>query len=410
MKIDKKKFYSRLFIIFLFLQLYLTSFKVNIFLQIGGILLYFFFERPVISKSFLRRISPLFLLICVGFLGTLINKFSFSQISKDFFHFLKPILGITIGYFFYRKIGDKERFIKNIIYAGFISAIIHLIIVFFFSNFSTGNVSSIRQFSRDNFLELVSVFFLVTYSRFFQKKIELRNYKLILIILLLSCFLYLSRTMFLTTIVFFISIFGFSKITIKTVKIVMLFLLVISLFYGYLFSVKIERNEPGIEGFLYKIKIAPSEIFKTKIDRENHRDLWDHWRGYEAKRAIALMKDNPSSWLFGSGFGSMVNLKFKAPLSGNKEGMKFISELHNGYVYLLYKTGIIGLLIYLYFIFTLYKEIYKKMNFETVYISSIGLIFFITTLTITGIYNNRDIFVFILGSLLLFNQKKKESS
>ena len=32
-----------------------------------------------------------------------------------------------------------------------------------------------------------------------------------------------------------------------------------------LFSIKISRNQPGLESFLYKIKNAPSEIFKTKI-------------------------------------------------------------------------------------------------------------------------------------------------
>lgn len=408
MKINKKKFYSRLFIIFLLFQLYLPSFKVNVFLQIGMILFYFFLEKPLISKAFLVKIVPLFLLICIGFLGSLIHKYTFSQISKDFFHFLKPVLGITIGYLFYKKIEDKESFIKNIIYAGFISAIIHLIIVFFFSNFSTGNVSAIRQFSRDNFLELVSVFFLVTYSRFFQKKIELTNYKLILTVLALSCFLYLSRTMFLATIVFTISVFGFTKISPKSIKALFVLLIIIGLFYMYLFSVKIERNKPGLEGFLYKIKIAPAEIFKTKIDRENHKDLWDHWRGYEAKRAIALMNESPSSWIFGTGYGSMVNLKFKAPLSEEEKGMKFISELHNGYIYVLYKTGVIGLFVYLYFIFMVYKEIYKRTDFQTVYISSIGLIFFITSLTITGLYNNRDIFVFILGALFVIKLEKKE--
>jgi hypothetical protein len=112
--------------------------------------------------------------------------------------------------------------------------------------------------------------------------------------------------------------------------------------YGYLYSVKIDRGKPGLEAFLYKIKIAPEEIFKTNIDRDNHKELWDHWRGYEAKRALATMEDKPSSYVFGTGYGSLVNLKFKAPLSTtDKEGLKFISELHNGYPYVLYKTGII---------------------------------------------------------------------
>ena len=53
------------------------------------------------------------------------------------------------------------------------------------------------------------------------------------------------------------------------------------------------------------------------------------------------MKENPSSYIIGTGYGSLVNLKFKAPL-GN-EDMKYISRLHNGYVFVFYKTGIFGL-------------------------------------------------------------------
>ena len=69
-------------------------------------------------------------------------------------------------------------------------------------------------------------------------------------------------------------------------------------------------------------------MFKTNVDRENHKDLWDHWRGYEAKRAFALMEQYPSSFIIGTGQGSLVNLKFEAPLTGDKnKGLKYISEL-----------------------------------------------------------------------------------
>ncbi|MFY7810549.1 MAG: hypothetical protein ACOVQ2_02345, partial [Flavobacterium sp.] len=171
------------------------------------------------------------------------------------------------------------------------------------------------------------------------------------------------------------------------------------------YSVKIERNGKGIEAFLYKIKIAPEEIFQSKIDRENHVDLWDHWRGYEAKRALALMDKEKSSYIIGMGFGSLVNLKFYAPLTEDNKGLKYISELHNGYIYVFYKLGLIGLLFYLFFLIYLYNFIYLKKTFESIFISIIGLFYLYTTLTITGIYNNKDTLIFILGALLYFHIK-----
>jgi hypothetical protein len=409
MIITKKKFYSGLFIALLLLQLYLPSFKINILLQCFFLGTFFFIEKITIDIKFFKVLKNILLILLIGFLGAIIYRYSLSQIIKDILHFLKPILGLLIGYVFFKKVNDKSYFIKIVIIAGLISAFIHFFILMVFSDFTSGNIGAIRQFSRDNFLELIALFFLIFYKKITNNVFHKKSFWLCIIILTSSSVLYFSRTMLLVTIVLFLTINGYTRITSKTINYLVLFTLITSLFYLILFNTKIERNKPGLEAFLYKIKIAPQEIFKTKIDRENHKDLWDHWRGYEAKRAIALMEKKPSSFVFGTGFGSLVNLKFNAPLADNQKGLKYISELHNGYVYILYKTGAIGLLIYFYFLFTLYREINKKETFERTYISAIGLIYFITTLTITGVFNNRDIFVFILGALLFFNSQKKVS-
>ena len=409
MIISKSKFYTLLFILVLFLQLYLPSFKLNLFLQIGVLLLYFFNEKSSIEKRFLKIIVPLLLLFLLGFIGTLFHNYPIYEIIKDIFHFLKPIVGILIGFLFYKKINNFNLFIKTIVYCGFASAIIHFLVLIFTRNLFSGSVDAIREFGKDNFLELFALFFLLFYN-FFQKVRLFENCllaRLILIVLLLSNVLYFSRTMIVVAIILLLSVYGYTVLNNKTIRFMVLFITAVALFYGYLFSVKIERNKPGIEGFLYKVKIAPAELFKTKIDRDNHKDLWDHWRGYEAKRAYALMQENPSSFVVGTGFGSLVNLKFKAPLTGEKEGMRYISELHNGYMYVFYKTGSIGIIILLLFFVTLYLALYRKdknKKMISVFISGIGLVYVFTTLTITGIYNGRDVIIFILGGLLYFER------
>ena len=302
-------------------------------------------------------------------------------------------------------------FVKTIVLLGLASAIIHFFVIIVFSNISS--VEGIRQYSRDNFLELFSVFFLLFYERFQNEPLFLKKnkQKIIFYILLVSCILYFSRTMVVVTVLMLLTIFGYTKITRKTLQVVGTLLASVIVFYIFLFSIKIDRKQKGLEAFLYKVKNAPAEIFTSKIDIENHKDLWDHWRGYEAKRAYQLMLDHPSSFVFGTGYGSLVNLKFKAPLSGDDEqGMQYISELHNGFAYILYKTGIIGLFIYLNFLFSLYKVLYRDKNLATVFVSAIGLIFFFTTLTITGIYNSKDVIVFMLGALLFFREKNISNS
>ncbi|GAB3713172.1 hypothetical protein GCM10028861_07730 [Flavobacterium koreense] len=410
MKINSTKFYSGLFVIVILLQLYLPSFKLNIIFQLFLLALFFFYEKIKVNIEFYKIITPLFLLFFIGFIGAIINNFGMFNIIKDISHFLKPITGLLIGYLFYKKIDNLKTFTKTIVLVGFISAIIHFIIVFGFSK--TNTVAEIREYGKDNYLELFSFFFLSFYKKLtkdnlFDNKL---NYRIVFWVLLLSCILYLSRTMMVLAILLLLSINGYTKITTKGLKVMGIFLLAIIGFYVFLHSIKIDRGKPGLEAFLFKVKIAPEEIFKTRIDRENHKELWDHWRGYEAKRAFDLMTEYPSSFVFGTGYGSLVNLKFEAPLTGENKGMKFISELHNGFAYVFYKTGIIGLIIYLSFLISLYKVIYKNSNYATAFISSIGILYFFTTLTITGIYNSRDIIVFILGALLFFKDKINSST
>lgn len=410
MKFNTTKFYTSVFAIVIFLQLYLPSFKANVFIQIVALGLFFFFEKMTISKGFLKAILPVFLLFLLGFIGIQTQKYHLIDIIKDIFHFIKPILGIFIGYYFYKKINDFKLFIKTIVLIGFISAIIHFCIILFFSKI--GTVSDIREFGRDNFLELFALFFLGYYKKFQKENLffSKTNHAIIFYSLLASNILYFSRTMIIVAIILWLSIQGYTRITKTTIKILGMLMVLILCFYAYLFSVKIERDKSGISSFFYKIKIAPSEILNTKIDRDNHKDLWDHWRGYEAKRAFALMEDNPSSFIYGCGYGSLVNLKFWAPLSNDAKGMKYISELHNGYAFILYKTGIAGILIYLTFLFLLYKRIYDYRDSSTVFISAIGLVFLFTTLTITGIYNTKDVIIFILGAMLFFQKTNKLKS
>ena len=411
MKISTKKFYTALFVIVIFSQLYVSSFRVNTFLQIGVLMLFFFFEKPAVDNPFFKQVFPLFTIFFVGFLGTFIHGYGIVDILKDIFHIIKPILGCLIGYLFFKKINDFKSFFKIIVLCGFVSAIIHFIILFTLSDIYSGDISSIREFGRDNFLELFALIFLIYFKKFNGEPLFLSklNHQILGVVLIASNILYFSRTMIGVFVILMLSLYGYTFITRKGMRIIGAVMVSVLCLYIYLYSVKIERSKPGLESFLYKIKMAPAEIFVTKIDREDHKDLWDHWRGYEAKRAFALMEDNPSSYLIGTGYGSLVNLKFFAPLTENykDKGMKYISELHNGYVYILYKIGLIGMIIYLTLLVNWYRIIYTERNFITILISAIGLIYLFTTLTITGVYNARDIIIFILGALFYFKGRHK---
>lgn len=359
-----------------------------------------------ISIKIISLLIPLFLIFGIGFLGFFGKDFKFIHLIKDITHFLKPILGLLLGYLFFRKI-ELKTFIKIIILTGFFTAFFHIFLVLFNSKLTIETMNKLRNvFGKDNFLESFSLLFFCFYKKFTGDKM-FRNKRfnyIIFFTLILSCFFYFSRTMIVVIVLGVLTIYGYTILNARNVKIFLGLLTVVGLLYVYLFSIKIDRNGKGLEAFLYKVKIAPAEMFKTKINRDNHKELWDHWRGYEAKRALALMDKNPVNYIVGTGFGSLIDLKFKAPL--DSEGLRYISETHNGYIYIFYKTGIIGLVLLLYFLFKIYRFIYFDYQFVSVFIGLIGVCLFFTTLTITGIYNPRDVIIIILGGLLSFSSRQ----
>ncbi|QYJ69065.1 O-antigen ligase family protein [Flavobacterium litorale] len=407
MKLKPETIYAPLFILLLLVQLYLPSFKVNLAIQIVVLMVFCFMENATLSKKMIGQVGILLAILLLGFIGTLLHKYNGYNVIKDVFHFIKPVVGILIGYLFFRRIDNFRVFVRIIVIAGVISALIHFYILFFKVNLMSGSVARIRHFTRDNFLELFSIFFLVFYRKYEGKQlfsnIIFRAFAFVL--LLFSSMLYLSRTMIVMAIILLITVYGYTKITKKTLAVAGVGIAGIALLFVYLNNANIRRGKPGLEGFLYKVKMAPEEIFVTNINRDDHRDLWDHWRGYEAMRAYALMKRNPSSFIVGTGHGSLVNLKFYAPLSGTPEGLRYISELHNGYMYVFYKIGAIGILLYLFILLRWYSYIYKRKTFANVFVSGIGAVYIFSSITITGLFNGRDVIIFILGGLLYYSAK-----
>ncbi|MDX1470729.1 MAG: hypothetical protein R3213_04475, partial [Flavobacteriaceae bacterium] len=135
----------------------------------------------------------------------------------------------------------------------------------------------------------------------------------------------------------------------------------------------------------------------------------DHWRAYEASRAIGQLNEKGFwSWTFGLGAGSLVDLEFYAPLSNDPKGMRYISIMHNGYVFVLFKTGILGILFYLLFLFLNYIAYRNTKHLHPALanmIFGIVLYFLFTSLVINGIYNLSDTTTLLLGGILFLNQR-----
>ena len=112
--------------------------------------------------------------------------------------------------------------------------------------------------------------------------------------------------------------------------------------------------------------------------------------------------------IFGGGFGSKVDLLFTISLGQAENQYRYITQLHNGYVDIILKTGVLGTLMYLSFFF---KNIFsnlrpnKNLSLESQFIKNsifgLSLMLLLVT-TFNGGLIDYDQFsaIFLLGFLL----------
>ena len=163
------------------------------------------------------------------------------------------------------------------------------------------------------------------------------------------------------------------------------------------------------------VKISPLRLLLLLITSIN-----TFWRGYESFKGMhAYLTGSFLSIIVGKGFGYLLDLEFVQLLDDSK--MRYIPFLHNGYVYILLKTGLIGLFSYLLF----FKRLYSNSNIQITKINKINdfnicndflrvmvIQLLIVTFVISGIFNKEILpaFMIILGSMICCKKKYNQVS
>ncbi len=167
-----------------------------------------------------------------------------------------------------------------------------------------------------------------------------------------------------------------------------------------------KREGDGVEALLYKIKIAPTEPFKTKIDRNDWKDFNDNYRSWENILGIRQMtEDGWATIVFGKGIGSKVDLKEEVWLGDMR--LRYISILHNGYLTVFLKAGLVGIFLYLTTIFMLFRRpksdipIVKSLN---LLLFGTGIFLIFSNWVFMGVYNLLDNKSILIGALICYRE------
>lgn len=354
-------------------------------------------------------------LVLTGMVASYDFKSSIFDWIKDFVYFSRPIFVLLASYFVVKRVKSENFVFNTVIIIAFIFALKHLFLVLI-------NIGSIDSYiylrnlgGKQNHIETVALIFL--FFTPFHYKLK-KHKRLIQFIILLSFLLYLSRTMFITLFIFFLAYKGYLFLNIKLIKGLFVFMTVATLIGVTVLNIDTNRDSKGIKAFIYKTKNSFTEMFEA-VDTEyilrDRRSLWEHWRAYEAQKAIEQLNERGTkAWLIGMGYGPPIRLDTHVKLDGKI--FTEVPSIHNGFIYVLFKTGIIGLLFYLSFIaygFVSYQKFKTNQN-NSIYnklLVATSLYIFLNSFVITGFFRPGEFSIFLLGILIASKQKaqKQES-
>lgn len=361
-----------------------------------------------INSNLLFSVILITLVAIVGFISSLGLKYPFYDVLKDIIYFIRPITILLASYFVVKCVKSKHYVFNVVIYVALFFAIKHLAIILL----NIGEIDSYIYLrglgGKQNHIEIVALIFLF----FTPFRIPFKSYDklispVITFIIFSSFVLYLSRTMYVVLFIFFLGHKGYLFLNKRLIKGLFIFA-ILSIIVGVSISnVDISRDSTGVKAFIYKTQNSFSELFETfdtKKILKDRRFLWEHWRAYEAQKALEQINENGiKAWLMGLGFGAQIYLDTYVFLDGKR--FTEVPSIHNGLINIIFKTGIIGFVFYVLFIIYIYinnqKFGHKGSNilFNKLLVAT-SLYMFFNSFVISGFFRPGEFSMFLYGILI----------
>lgn len=297
----------------------------------------------------------LFTVLLVPVLLGLFEGFGNSNylIAKDFYYFTMPVLLILCGIALAGSM-NVGAFLKVLVIAGAITSVIVTCI-----SVAYGGVTAlVDPYSAHYAIGIVgtpgppiALACLLFTRKFDIRLFTTKLYWLLLFINVFGLYMFASRSYFIIALCF---MFLLIADKIKKVWILPAVLLIV-LFFIFLPSGLFQKT--STDTFMGKTLGSFSEI--TIGDYNSDEDINLRYRGYETFMALnGYLAGSTGELLFG-GLGKLIDLKTFVRL-GEDVDYRYIPVLHNGWLYLLVKTGIVGVLTYLSIFISLIVVSWKK--------------------------------------------------
>ena len=326
--------------------------------------------------------------------------------GRDAWYFLMPILGILAGGIIVRRTNDPVPLVVGVVVAGSIAACFFLVeLIANISVLRAYDVAGVR--TENGAGPTLSLLTLVVLS-VWRKQIQARFRRIPTSVLMLCMVVNLAAVAFSFSrilwlgLIFAILISLIVKNTLRSLVRVTVLLGLIACLISIFSFVMPEDLRTTISD---KIVNSVGEI--SPNDYSDAADINQNWRGFETLMGLRTYLDGSADQLIlGHGFGELVNLGISIQLGD--ELFDRIPILHNGYVYLLVKVGLLGASLYSLWIVNLIIGGFRGARGANCHAKeagqvcmSIGIYLLASTMVVSGIFNKLDglVITLLLGAM-----------
>jgi hypothetical protein len=334
--------------------------------------------------------AVLFIPVFFGFLFGI--KQPLYEVLKGAAYFLNPILYIYIGVCL--RINFSEKFLLNwIVFSGFLLSITGLIVGFLSFGFEFFiNPLLLREiYLWPVSFSILSVFLTLSIGRDKLGYSIFSRYTFLLLNVL-GVYVSGSRTYLLLFVVYIVIIFYYEN----RVRFIFFFIVISCCLYALSFN-------DFDNDLINKLGKSRSEL--ELKDFRTEESINTNYRGYESVRALISFEDGHlGNYIAGHGLGKLVDLGIDVKLGS--EFRRFIPVLHNGYLYILVKTGFLGIGVYILFFFRIFGRL-SQLDWSLkpiVLAATISLC--ISNIVVSSFFTKEFFIVWILIGYYLGNKEK----
>ena len=314
------------------------------------------------------------------------------DILKDAWYMLYPVLSLAVGYMLCWDGEDLDGLISAFVVAGLLVSLAYIAVFVAHLDVLSKSVEDIREANGSGYFLSILVPLIVFLGRIVGLESSwLESHRMLTTMSVFACIvatlLSFSRSLWVSALLALAANLGVLRRRATIIAVCLLVLVVGILIFQFTSS-----DSGGIQQKIFK------SVSETMIqDESDYSGINANWRGFEAFMALrTYLEGTPINYILGLGLGQLVDIGFYMPL-GDVE-LRYLPILHNGYMYILVKSGVVGIILYVAYLFTIFKHGRqqtvshdKRILFCGRLEVAMSLIVLATTLVITGIYNRSDL-------------------